>query len=490
MSKFSFNSMPQLQILTSGDIMYIHENALDILENTGVFFDSEEALKILAEAGCRVDQEAKTVKFPRSLVLKSIEAAPEKFSLFDREGEFYTEIGGNAVNFDPCSTPSNILTDDGETVRKSTIEDMKLITKAVDYLSQFDLASTSVVCSDIPLEMGDTYIYYLLMKGTKKPIIGGAIDVPGIRRTFELIKAIRGSEEAVREKPYTIFDICPAPPLKWSEISSANIIDCARFGFPIESISLPMPGAGSPVTLAGSLVQHTAETLSCLTLAQTVRPGLPFVYGGAPVLFDMKTTTIPMSAIEANIITCGYALMGKYYGLPTHSYGVLSDSKVSDYQAGYESGMSGLLLAQAGVNVISGGGGLDFVAEFSVEKMVMDAEVIGMIKRFVRGIDVNEETLAQDLIHQVGPGGDFLQTKHTRKWFKKEQYLVGPVVDRKDRATWEVCGKVNIFDRARQQVEIIKQHPGSPLDLERSNKLDQAILAIAKESGVEVPLQE
>ncbi|MEL7564597.1 MAG: trimethylamine methyltransferase family protein [Dehalobacterium sp.] len=491
MAKFSFeNIKQQLRLLSNEQIKQVHENALDLLDNVGIYFDSLEALEILDGSGCKVDKSTKIVKFPPELVVKAIESAPEKFNIYDREGNFYSEIGGDKVHFDPVSTPANVLTSDGESVRQSNSEDLKMLVKAVDFLPQLDLASTSVVCSDIPVEMGDTYIYYTVMKGTKKPIIGGAIDVPGVRRTYGMVKALFGSDQAVREKPYTIFDVCASAPLKYSHISSQNIIDCAHFGFPIETISVPMLGACSPVTLAGSIVQHTAESLGGLVLAQVVRPGNPYVYGGAPVLFDMKTTTTPMSALEANMVTAGYSLLGKYYGLPTHTYAALSDAKTPDYQAGYESGMSAIIAAMAGVNMISGAGGLDYVAEFSLEKLIMDAEVIGLTKRLLRGIEVSADTLCQDLFYKVGPGGDFLQTKHTRQWFKKELYLPGPVVDRKDRASWESAGKESIFKRAQAQLERVKLHPGSPLDPERSRALDESLIAIANEAGVKVPLMD
>jgi trimethylamine--corrinoid protein Co-methyltransferase len=491
MAKFSFDNIKQQWRLLSNDqILKIHENALELLENVGVYFDSDEALEILAEAGCKIDRSTKIAKFPPELIIKAIASAPEKFNLYDRDGNFYSELGGDQVHFDPVSTPAHVLTSDGESVRPSTSADLKMLVKAVDFLPQLDLASTTIVCSDIPVEMGDTYIYYTVMKGTKKPIIGGAIDVPGVGRTFEMVKAIFGSEQAVREKPYTIFDVCSSAPLKYSHISAQNLIDCARYGFPIETISVPMLGACSPVTLAGSIVLHTVESLAGLALSQIVRPGNPYVYGGAPVLFDMKTTTTPMSALEANMVTAGYALLGKYYGLPTHTYAALSDAKVPDYQAGYESGMSAVIAALAGVNMISGAGGLDYVAEFSLEKLIMDAEVIGMTKRLLRGIEVNPDTLCQELFYQVGPGGDFLQTKHTRQWFRKELYLPGAVIDRTDRATWESTGKKDMFTRAKAQLELIKVHPGSPLDKERSVALDLALSKIADEAGVKVPLQD
>lgn len=485
MSKFSFKTLPGLRLLTNGQIRQIHEDALDILEHVGVCFECDQALEILTASGCSVDKESHVVKFPPALVRKSIEAAPERFKLYDREGNVYTELGGDKVHFAPCSTPASILTRDNREVRPSTIEDMKLIVKVTDSLSQIDLVATSVVCSEIPVEMGDTYLYYLIMKGTPKPFIGGAIDIPGVRRSHDLIKSLFGSDRAVREKPYCIFDICPSPPLKWSRVTSRNIIDCAGFGFPVETISLPLSGTGSPVTQAGSILQHTVESLSGLVLTQVINPGNPYVYGGAPVIFDMRTTTTPMSAMDAVMISCGYALMGKYYGLPTHTYAAQTDSKIVDFQAGFETGMSALLASQAGFDVVSGVGGLNYVTDFSVEKLLMDAEIINLVKRYRKGITVTQDTLAKDLIARTGPGGDFLQSSHTRRWFRQEHHMPGPIIDRLDRATWEANGRVEIFDRAKIELEKVKRHPGHPLDQRRSLALDWAMVTVARDAGVD-----
>ncbi len=489
MPKFSFENMPKLAFLAPQDVERIHETALDVLENCGVYFDSEEALKLLKGAGCCIDEARKIAKIPRQLVLRSIEAAPETIKLYDRDGDFYLELKDNSCYYDPGSASTKVLQCDGETAKESTSNDMRLIAKVTDYLPQIDLQSTAVVCADIPYEVGDLYRLYLIMKESKKPVITGAFSVAGVRWMRELLKVFRSSEKEVEQKPYAVFDICPSPPLKWTHISSQNIIDCARLGLPIEFVSMPMPGAGSPATLAGSIVQHVAETLSGLTLAQLVRPGAPVIYGGAPVVFDMRTGTTPMSAVEATMISCAYAQMGKYYGLPTHTYAVLSDAKIVDAQAGLETALSGLLASLAGINVISGAGILDYVATFSLEKLLIDAEVIGMIKRVNSGILVNSDTLARDLFLEVGPGGDFLTTKHTRMWFKNELYIPSSIIDRKDRAGWELEGKNDIYERAKAQLKsIIKQHPGSPPSKEKAKDLDEVISAIGREAGVEVPL--
>lgn len=479
--------MPSLAYLTEQNVEEIHETALDVLEECGVFFDSAEAIAILKEAGCQVDEEKGIVRFPRSLVAKSIASAPEKIALYDREGEYYTELGGAKCHFDPGSAPTKVLLSDGVSVKESTSEDMRTVVKVADFLPQIDFQSTALVCSDLPDEIGDLYRFYLIMSNSKKPVITGAFDVPGVKQMYDLIKVLRGSDEEVAGKPYAIFDICASPPLTWSHISSQNIIDCARLGLPAELIAMPMPGAASPVTLAGSVAQHVAEVLSGLTLSQVVKSGAPVIFAGAPVRFDMRTGTTPMSAIEAVMLSSAYAQMARHYGLPTHTYAVLSDSKIVDTQAGYETALSGLLAALSGINVISGAGGLDVIGTFSIEKLIIDAEIIGMIKKAVQGIAVTPETLAKELIMEVGPGGDYLATKHTKRWFKKEQYLVSPVTDHQHRADWERGGKTNTFERARSYYEsVIEKHPGAPLDDEKKKLLAGCLQRITGELGLEL----
>jgi trimethylamine--corrinoid protein Co-methyltransferase len=483
----SVKGVPSLAYLSQQDLETIHETALDILEGCGVYFDSDEAMKILKEAGCWVDEERKIAKFPRSLVLGCIESAPEKIALYDREGEYYTELGDQRCHFDPGSSPANMLLSDGKTVRESISDDMRTVVKVADFLPQMDFQSTAVVCGDLPDELGDLYRLYLIMIGSKKPVVTGAFDVPGIRQMYEMIKVVRGSDEAVAARPYAIFDICASPPLKWSHISSQNIIDCARLGLPAELIAMPMPGAASPVTLAGSVAQDVAEVLSGLTLGQVVKKGAPVIYAGAPVRFDMRTGTTPMSAIEGVMLSSACAQMARYYGLPSHTYAALSDSKIVDTQAGYETALSGLLAALSGINVISGAGTLDVVGIFSIEKLIIDAEIIAMIQKALQGIAVTPETLAKDLIMELGPGGDYLTTKHTKRWFKKEQHHVGPVTDHRHRADWEHLGGTDTFARARHYYEsVIKDHPGSPLEETKKNRLAEYLQSVAAGLDVEI----
>jgi trimethylamine---corrinoid protein Co-methyltransferase len=489
MSKFSFANLPQLQLINQEQILEIHKNALEILESTGVRFEYHEALEILETAGCQVDYQTMVAKIPGNVVEDAVRSAPETFSLFDREGSFYCEFGDGQPRFNPGSSSVLVLDRDGKTSRSSTAMDLIAITKVAQAMPQIDFVSSSVVAEEAPLNLGSQLIYLTEIKHSKKPIIGGAVDEAGPKRTFELLKAVRGSEAEARKKPYTIFDICSVSPLSYSHIGASNIIDCARLDIPIELICASIAGVTAPVSLAGALLQHTVEILAGVVLSQVVKPGTPVVYGGAPCTFNMKTTYTPMNSIEGDMIRCGYGVMGKYYGLPTHTYAALSDAKLIDYQAGFESGRSALLAVQAGFDNMSGAGGLNVIAEMSPEKLVMDAEVIGLIKHYNKGINMTGDSLAKDVIERVGAAGSFLSERHTLNHFRKEYCYDGDVLNFMDRAAWMKQGAPDIMTKAKDKVDRILRDNSNYIDPERESALDQAFVTICLEAGIEDPKQ-
>ncbi len=486
MDKYTFSGQPVLRLLSDEQIKLIHEKALNVLETSGIKFEADEALKILKDHGAEVDFDKKIAKFSPQMVDDAVKKAPSSLQLYNREGEPSAHLGGNNVYFDPGSSLIKFVESDGKTVRKSESKDLVQISRVNDALENVRLQSTSVVCYDVPKPIGDSYRLYLCLKNSPKSVITGAFSVPGVTHMRDMLAAVAGGQDQLREKPVAVFDICPSPPLKWTHISSHNIIDCARYGLPLETVSMPMPGAATPVTLAGSIVVHTAETLSGVVLAQCVNPGTPVVYGGAPVHFDMHYGTTPLSAVEATMVAAAYSQMGKYFGMPTHTYAALSDSKVVDMQAGFETGISGVIAQLAGINMISGVGALDFVSSFSLEKLVIDHEICGMALRLHRGIDCSPESLAVDVINELGPGGVYLESEHTFRHFKTEPFIPSTVVDRRDRGSWDAEGQKDIFQRARERVkEIQETHTPNPLDSDRETKLDQTTRDIMKELGVD-----
>ena len=485
MSKYTFDTQPKLRMISEAEIKMVHEKALHILENTGVKFESQEALKILQDHGAKVDFEKHIAKISPQMVDDAVKKTPSEFKLYNREGELAAEMGGNKSHFDPGSSVIKFMESDGKTVRQTESKDMVRICRVNDALENIHLQSTAVVCYDIPEMIGDSYRLYLCLKSSPKAVITGAFSVAGISHMRDMLAAVVGGYDNLSEKPLAVFDICPSQPLKWTNISAENIIECARYNLPQELISVPMPGAATPITLAGSLIVHTAETLSGIVLAQCVNPGAPVVYGGAPVQFDMRFSTTPMSAVEGTMISAAYSQMGKYFGMPTHTYAALSDSKLVDTQAGAETAMSGTIAQLAGINMISGAGALDFINTFSLEKLVIDNDICGMILRAQRGIEFTEETMAVDLIEKLGPGGVYLETDLTMKFFKSEPYMPSKVIDRQDRKNWEEGGSRTIFERAQEKVKQIEQdHTPLQLDSDRATKLDEVTRGVIKELGL------
>ncbi len=476
------NIMPGLKFLSSEAVEEIYHRALKILEETGVKFYCSRALDILQQGGADINYSTRTARFPPEMVREALKTAPSRIMLYDREGKESLVIGEDQSHFVPGSAALNILESDGATLRRARAEDLGRISRLNDSLANITLQSSAVVLDDVPDRVGDCYRLYLLLKNSSKPIITGAFSRRGIEDMQQLLASVSGGEEELRKKPRAVFDVCPSPPLKWSEISSHNIIDCARLGLPLELISLPMPGAASPVTLAGSVLLHTAEILSGLVLAQAVNPGAAVIYGGAPVNFDMKTGTTPMSAVEASMIGAGASQLGRYLKLPTQTFACLSDAKIVDAQAGLETAISGTIASLAGIDLISGPGILDFVDTFSLEKLVIDNEICGMNQRLRRGIEVDEERLAAFLISELGPGGDYLSSEHTLKFFRQESYFPGEVIDRSSRSEWSSQGRSSIFSRAREiTAELISSQPANPLAEEKQQRLSRALSKIKRE---------
>jgi trimethylamine--corrinoid protein Co-methyltransferase len=251
-------------------------------------------------------------------------------------------------------------------------------------------------------------------------------------------------------------------------------------------VSMPLAGAAAPVTLLGSVVQHAAECLSGITIHQLAQAGAPIVWGGAPAIFDMRKGTTPMGAIESAMIDASYAQVGKSLGLPTHTYLGASDSKLVDAQAGLESGMTALVGALAGINMISGAGMLDFLACQSSEKLVVDAEAIAMCKRLLAGMIVQTETLATALFEGINFKGDFLKQKATRQLFSKEQNIPSAVIDRDSIRAWQEQGGKDTFGRAKERAaQLIKEYQPPAAAIERMKALQEMVEGLARAAGME-----
>ncbi|MBZ5647561.1 MAG: trimethylamine methyltransferase family protein [Acidobacteriia bacterium] len=437
---------PRLELLEPAMVERMLAEAFQLLMEPGVRV-APSAVELLGSADARVEDGVAHI--PEGLARNALAHAPREFWLYSRDGKPVVHYGGDDVHFDPGSSCLNIL--DAETLRPrpALAADLVRLVQVTEMLPQFAAQATAMVCNDIPQQAGDFYRLFLVLWYSSKPVVTGAFTAAGLKPMLELLAVDAGGAEALRSAPRAVFDVCPSPPLNWSEFAADNLVELARAGVPVEIVSMPLAGATAPVTLAGSVVQHAAECISGITLHQLASPGAPIVWGGAPAIFDMRTGTTPMGAIETAMLDMACAQVGKHLGLPTHAYLVAGDGKLVDAQAGMESGISCVLGALAGINMISGAGMLDFLACHSIEKLVIDAEAIASAQRLLCGIEARGETLATAMFAQAGLSGDFLKLKETRALFRAEQHFPSAVIE---RGGPQSSGMTDTFERARRRV--------------------------------------
>jgi len=477
---------PRLRILTPDLVDQIIDEAYQLLLNPGIMVKHDQARSLLAEAGAKVDNGSEVVKIPRKVAQKAIKTVPSEFYLYDQEGNKTVHYGGDSVHFDPGSSGVNVLDADTLQHRPAITSDLIKVIQTAELLDQYAAQSTSLVCSEIPKEIGDLYRLYLVLLYSKKPIITGAFSASNTDVMIEMLALFSGSKEALRKQPRAVFDVCPTPPLIWSPFGSQSLIDLARAGMPGEIVSMPLAGIAAPITLLGSVIQHAAECISGMTIHQLAGPGSPIVWGGAPAIMDMRQGTTPMGAVETAMIDAAYAQVGKYLGFPTHTYLGASDSKVVDYQAGMESSTSAMIGALAGINMISGAGMLDFLACMSPEKLLIDAEAIGMAQRMLQGVQAQTDPLAADMYDGINFKGDFLRQRLTGKLVRKEQYLPSPIIDRGSNRTWQDGGRLDTFDRAKFQLkELLKSYQPPNLPTEQVSEIKGMVARLASDAGLD-----
>ncbi|GAB4505770.1 MAG: trimethylamine methyltransferase MttB [Anaerolineales bacterium] len=477
---------PKIELLPQDLIERILDEAFQLMMKPGLKVQYAEARELLGSAGCEVNEDTQVVRIPESVAKKALETVPSQFVLYDRAGNPKVHYGGDAVHFDPGSSGVHILDPDTLEHKPSQTADLARIVKVTEMLPQYDAQSTAVVCNEVPKEVGDLYRLYVVLMHSNKPIVTGAFTNDTLHHMIDMLAIFSGGRAALAEKPQAVFDVCPSPPLIWSKFGAGNLIELARAGVPAEMVSMPLAGAAAPVTLLGAVVQHAAECLSGIVIHQLAQPGAPIVWGGAPAIFDMRKGSTPMGAIETAMIDTAYAQVGKYLNIPTHCYLGATESKVVDAQAGLESGMSALIGALAGVNMISGAGMLDFLACHSPEKLTVDAEAIGMAKRMLEGVSVRTETLATAMFEGINFKGDFLKQRITRELFSQEQYLPSEVIDRDSIRGWQQSGSMDTFERAKIRTrQLLDEYRRPQMDPAQEKELVGMVARLAKDAGMD-----
>jgi len=349
------------------------------------------------------------------------------------------------------------------------------------------------VSSDVPEAISDSYRLFLGLLHCEKPAVTGAFTIEGFAVIRDLLLAVRGSADELAAKPVGMLTCCPTAPLRWTDEGSQNLMDCARLRIPVEIIPVPLTGFMAPVTLVGTLIQHTAEViqhtaevLSGVVIAQLIQPGTPLLFGGSPAIFDLRFETTPMGAIETTMLTCAAAEIGKRLGMPTQGYISLSDSKALDAQAGLETGIGATLAALTGIDNVSGPGMLDFESCQSLEKLVVDHEICLMTDRLTAGIEPREDFPSRALFEELLAEKHLMIADHTRRHLRSEITFPGPVIDRMARARWMEEGAATLDENVANEVDrIIADFTPSRIGDDVKKELEEVMSAAAKANGMD-----
>jgi trimethylamine--corrinoid protein Co-methyltransferase len=452
--------MQPYEFLTKPQVEQIHDASMQILQKVGVDFHYPPALEVLKKGGARVDGER--VFFPAQLVEAQIRKAPAEFTLYARNSDCDAVIGGSHTAFVPgYGAPFVTGLDNGR--RRGTLQDFENFVKLTQASPHQDLCSGIVIePDDVPHEIRPAKMIYAAMKYSEKPFMGSAMGAQGARDSIRMASILFGSEGRLAEKPRMISILNSLTPLGYDERMLGAIIEYARAGQPQLISALVIAGATGPTTMVGTLALQNAEILAGIVLTQLVREGTPVVFSGASSNTEMRSGALSIGSPEMALNTAATAQMARFYKLPVRSGGAVSDAKVPDAQAAYESMMC-LMMAQAsGINfVLHSAGILESYSCMSYEKFVIDDETCGMVKRIKKACAVNADTLAYDVINAVGPGGLFLDQDHTFRHFRSEFYQ--PVIsDRKNFETWQAGGSQSVLQVANNRVKQILADYSAP----------------------------
>lgn len=476
---------PKLNLLDKNLIENIISEAYELLINLGIEICNSQAKNILYEHKADVDKSNLIVKFTRDLIDNALSNASSEFKLFDVFGNQTHHFKDYNVYFTPGSAALLFLDPEINSVRSPDTNDYIKYSKIIDNLKNIASQSTAFIPSDVTENISDSYRLFLSLLYCSKPIVTGCFK----KESFEIMKnfqlVIRGNENELKHKPLTIFSVCPTSPLKWGDITTQNLMDCAKYSIPVEFISMPLSGFLAPVTIVGTLIQHTAETLCGIVISQLVNPGTPFLYGGSPAVFDVRNETTPMGAVETMMIDCAYNEIAKYLGFPSQAYISLSDAKLFDAQAGMESSMGATLAALSGINNISGPGMMDFENCFSLEKLVFDNEICGMALRLIKGIEPKDDFPSIPIFQELLNDSHLLISSHTLKHIKTEIHNPSYVINRSNRERWVENNSPDVNSLAKNEIErILEKKDSYILEKEKKKELFKLMTAESSKFGM------
>lgn len=470
------------KVLSDAEIRAIHQHSLEILEETGIRVNVRKMRDLLAEHGCRVDETSRIVRFPAEMVEAHVGMAPRAFTVCGPDPEKNWRVSPDDRLWAGLGTAIRFIDATGSDWRDATQEDVRRHLILFDHLNHITCNQMDIMAQDIPMQTTHVESIRAWAHNCSKPTGMGAYGVMATTDMVEMVSLVMGGRERLVDNHPFNGIISIQSPLSTASIQIEGLMILAEHRFPCIMSPEAMAGTTAPVTLAGLLVQHNAEIISHIVMAQVVNPGTPVMYGSVSTISDMRSGSAALGAAETGLLSTASAQLAHFYGVPCRAVAGATDSKVMDIQAGIEREQSMTLAALGGVNYITCVGTLESTNLGAHEMSVIDNEMIGRVERVIRGIDVSESSLALDTIRNVGPDGNYLMEAHTQQHFRKEHFMPR-ITDRNQLEIWDKGGRKSMVDHAKQEMDnILARHRPRELDAALAAELDRYVETVSKRS--------
>ena len=468
------------KIFSDDEVKKIHNSSLEILEETGMWIPEKNCLELLHDAGAKVDFKNQKVLFPAWLIEEKIRMAPSRFTVHARDDKYSLKLGNDRTYFCPACSCINVLESEGKR-RLATFEDAINFTKLTDALPNIDEGDCVVFPNDVPKGTYHVQRTWAQMKYSTKPARGRSYGTQQAKDCIKMAEILAGGKENQLSYPNTWANISTLSPLGHYPDQLEGLTEYAKRGLPVIISPEAMAGATSPVTLAGLMAQTNAEQLSGVAIAQIINPGTPVCMGTISTVMDLRSGQICYGVGEVALIAAANAQLSKFYDIPSRVAAGWSSANCLDMQAGYETMMTLLFAVLSGADYIIGSaGGMETALTASYEKLIIDDDMINMVGRISEGINVNNNTIALDLIKTIGPRGQFLSEKHTID-FMKDEIKIADLAYRQKYEEWEKAGSKRIEKRAEEKwKKILQEHEPVPLPEEIEKELEDFVKSIKK----------
>jgi trimethylamine--corrinoid protein Co-methyltransferase len=464
---------PKLSMLDPQDCLRIHRASCRILRKTGVNVLSQAGIDLLRRAGAKVD--GQRVRIPPSMVEAALVSAPESFNLYRRgTQEIALRLNGEQVYFGPGSDTLRYLDPHTGERRDFRIADIEDTVRVLDALPEIGFVMSIGVPRDVPEQSFYRHQFAAMLRNTQKPIVFVCDDLADMQAIAAMAAAVAGGMQALGKYPNLLLYSEPSTPLQHSQEATEKLLFCAEHTIPVTHSPAPMMGGTAPVTLAGAVALGNAEMLSGLVMHQLKNPGAPFLYGHGVHHLDMKSMVSVYGAPEFQLARVMAAEMGRFYGLPVWGYAAHSDSKVIDGQAAADAQFSVLVALMARTNLNHDVGYLESGLTNSPEMMVLANEIISMTRPFVQGLAIDDETLALEVIDEIGPGGQFTSHRHTMNHWRS---LWNPeIFDRQRLDRWRARGEKDVNDRIKEKtLTLMHEHQVERLSAQAQDEISSIL---------------